>query len=157
MENLATHTFVLLNVCLCLHIQKRFFVYDNLQIWKKIIRLDALVSMRNMSMRAIPRHVVSILLGEKYILIHCLLKMREKILLFSLYVSFFRTSPLKVNHDVIWRFMTSQYTTLRKCVIHVNGSPTCRLFNLVANWSIDKWLLSHGQRCTLSNLHIYEY
>ena len=32
MENLASHTFVLLNVRLCLHIQKRFFAYDNLQI-----------------------------------------------------------------------------------------------------------------------------
>ena len=31
-KNLASHTFVFLNVRLCLHIQKCFFAYDNLQI-----------------------------------------------------------------------------------------------------------------------------
>ena len=32
MENLANHTFVLVNACFCLRIHKRFFVYDNVQI-----------------------------------------------------------------------------------------------------------------------------
>ena len=32
MENLASHTFVLVNACFCLRIQKRFFLYDNVQI-----------------------------------------------------------------------------------------------------------------------------
>ena len=50
--------------------------------------------------------------------------MQPKIPLFSLNVSFCRMSPLKVNRDVIRRFMTSQYATSRKWVLHVNGSPT---------------------------------
>ena len=32
MENLASRTFVLVNACFCLRIQKRFFVDDNVQI-----------------------------------------------------------------------------------------------------------------------------
>ena len=32
MENLASHAFVLVNARFSLHIQKRFFVYDNIQI-----------------------------------------------------------------------------------------------------------------------------
>ena len=32
MENLASHTFVLVNARFCLHTHKRFFVYDKLQI-----------------------------------------------------------------------------------------------------------------------------
>ena len=35
-------------------------------------------------------------------------------------------SPLKINHDVILRFMTSQYATSREWVLHVNWSPTPR-------------------------------
>ena len=31
-KNLASHTFVLVNARFCLHIQKKFFVYDNVQI-----------------------------------------------------------------------------------------------------------------------------
>ena len=38
----------LLNIRLCLHIQKRFFVYD-IYKYEKIIRLDALVSMRDIN------------------------------------------------------------------------------------------------------------
>ena len=48
----------------------------------------------------------------------------SKILLFSLNVSYCRMSSLKVNNDVIWRFMTSQCATSRKWVLHVNGSLT---------------------------------
>ena len=90
---------------------------------KKIFRLDALVSMRERA-RAIPRLVVSILLGEIYILTHYLVKMLAKYCYFSLNVSFCRMPPRKVNHDIILRFMTSQYATSRKWVLHVNGSPT---------------------------------
>ena len=32
MENLASHTFVLVNARFCLHIKKRFFIYDIEQI-----------------------------------------------------------------------------------------------------------------------------
>ena len=32
LENLASHIFVLVNACVCLRIQKLFFVYDNVQI-----------------------------------------------------------------------------------------------------------------------------
>ena len=52
-ENLAGHTFVLVNARFCLPIQKRFFVYDNVQILKNFkIRLDALVAKRDMDVRA---------------------------------------------------------------------------------------------------------
>ena len=61
----------------------RFAIY---KYEKNIIRLDALVSMRD---------VVSILLEEKHILIHCLVKMRAKIPLFSLNVRFCQMPPLK--------------------------------------------------------------
>ena len=71
-----------------------------------------------------PRHVVSILVGEKYILIHCLVKMLAKIPLFSLNVSFSRKSLLEDKNDVNWRFMTSQNAKSRKWVLQVNGSPT---------------------------------
>ena len=109
METLASHTFVLL-------MYVYVFIYRNCSLlmkstnMKKIIRLDALVSMRA---RAIPCHVVSILLGEKYILIHCLVKKRAKYHFFSLNITFFRMSPLKVNHDVI-----TNYATSRKWVLH---------------------------------------
>ena len=81
----ATILFYLMYVCV--------FIYRNdsllMKIYKyekNIIRLDALVSMRD---------VVSILLEEKHILIHCLVKMRAKIPLFSLNVRFCRMPPLK--------------------------------------------------------------
>ena len=61
---------------------------------------------------------------RKIFLIHCLVKMRAKIPLFSLNVSFCRMASPKVNNDVILRFKTSQYATTRKWVLHVNGSPT---------------------------------
>ena len=32
MENLASHTLFFVNACFCLRTQKRFFVYDNVQI-----------------------------------------------------------------------------------------------------------------------------
>ena len=91
---------------------------------KKIIRLDALVSIRDMSVRGDPPPRGQHPAGRKIILTHCLVKMRAKILIFSLNVSFCRTPPLKVNHEVIGPFMTSQYATLRKWVLHVNGSLT---------------------------------
>ena len=53
MENLASHTFVLLNVRLCLHIYTEMILCLSTNM-KKIIRLDALVSMRDMSVRARP-------------------------------------------------------------------------------------------------------
>ena len=106
---------------------------------KKLIILDALVSMRDMSVRAIPRQVVSILLREKSILIDCVVKCKQKTL-FSLNVSFCWMSPLQVNNDVICCLMTSQYATSRKWVLHVNGSPTRR----VVNWSKYKSFLING-------------
>ena len=102
----AKHLFYLMYVCV--------FIYRNdsllMTIYKyekKIIRLDALVSMRDISVRAPPppppppRHVVSILLGEKHILIHCLVKCEPKYRFFFSNVSFGQISPLKDNHDVI--------------------------------------------------------
>ena len=69
---------------------------------KELIRLDALIAMRDVDVRARPRLVVSILLREKYMLIHYLVKMRAKIpFFFSLNVSFCQMLSLKVNNDVI--------------------------------------------------------
>ena len=81
---------------------------------KIIIKLDALVSMRDMGVRSRSPATWPESCWEKKI---------YNDQLFSQYASkntaiFFKcqllSSPLKVNHDVIWRFMTSQYATLRK-------------------------------------------
>ena len=81
---------------------------------KEIIKLDALVAMRDMNVRARSPATWSASCWEKkYILIHCLVKKRAIIPFFSLNVSFCRMASPKVNHDVIWRSMMSQERALR--------------------------------------------
>ena len=66
--------------------------------------------------------MVIILLGENIYFDPLFNEIQAKMPLFSLNVSFRRMQPLKLNDDVICRFMTSQYATSRKCVLHGNGS-----------------------------------
>ena len=59
----ATLLFYLMYVCVFIYRKDSLLMI--IYKYENIIRLDALVSMRDMRARAVPRHVVSILLGEK--------------------------------------------------------------------------------------------
>ena len=110
----ATLLFYLMYVCV--------FIYTNDSLlmiiykYEKIIRLDALVSTRDMGVRVWSPATWSASCWEKkYILIHCYVKMRAKILMFSLNVIFVgrhNSKSTMTSLDVLWRHNTR---------LHVNG------------------------------------
>ena len=68
---------------------------------KEIIRLDALVAIRDMNVRAIPRHVVSILLAEKIFFDPLFSENASKNTAFFFKCLICRMKSPKVNNDVI--------------------------------------------------------